>query len=151
MIKNIFIPLNKNKITLFFKLFFGFAIIFLTLPFILIGLFLVARECIVASYQEIDFVGMSRNQVLCYVAKNCDRVLDNDIPVCIASPNKTRTDNWRYCKTIDDLLKDSYIIQSKYLGVNYKSRMGVFSYQELEFNDKDVVITQKEIHYFDAL
>lgn len=151
MKKNIFKLRNNNKFTLFFKLFFGFAIIFLTLPFILIGLSLVARECIVASYQEIDFVGMSRNQVLCYVAKNCDRVLDNDIPVCIAFSNKTKTNHWRYHKTIDDLLKDSYIIQSKYLGVNYKSRMGVFSYQELEFNDKDVVITQKEIHYFDAL
>ena len=151
MKKNIFKLRNNNKFTLFFRFFIYFLIIFLALPFILIGLSLVAQECIIASYQEIDFIGMDRNQVLHYVAKNCDRVLDNDIPVCVASPNKTRTDNWRYCKTIDDLLKDDYIIKSKYLGVNYKSRMGVFSYQQLEFSDKDIVITQKEIHYFDAL
>ena len=68
--KNILKQLKKNTFTLFLRFFIGFTIIFFTLPFILIGLFLVARECIVASYQEIDFVGMNRNQVLCYVAKD---------------------------------------------------------------------------------
>lgn len=57
---------------------------------------------------------------------------------------------YKYYNTLGEIPADENIMRSRFLGVNYRSRMMSHYQQELEFDSNNIVVRQKISHYLDG-
>lgn len=99
---------------------------------------------------EINFVGMTRGDVLVFVANNCEKNSSGEIVLSVPNGNQSTCTRYKYYNTIDEIYSDENIMRSKYIGVNYRSRLMSFYQQELEFDSNNIVVGQKISRYCDG-
>ena len=99
---------------------------------------------------EINFLGMARNDVLAFVANKCERTSNGEIILSIPMGNQSTCSLFKYYSTLNKIYSDENIMKSRYLGVNYRSRLMSFYQQELEFGSNNIVVRQKVSRYCDG-
>ena len=57
---------------------------------------------------------------------------------------------YKYYNTLGEIPADENIMRSRFLGVNYRSRMMSNYQQELEFDSNNIVVRQKISRYLDG-
>ena len=99
---------------------------------------------------EINFVGMTRSEVLEFVAKECEKNSSGKIILSIPQGMSCKCTMYKYYNTLGEIPADENIMRSRFLGVNYRSRMMSNYQQELEFDSNNIVVRQKISRYLDG-
>ena len=148
MMKKIFAFFKKHEKISYLLLFLISPVLIILFLFALFYAFLIGRDVVLAMYPTIDFMGMNRTQVLHIVEQKCEKTNDNMIYIAIGDVS---ANNYRYGKSVNDLLNDPLVMKSKYWAVNRKVLLGAWREQELEFDKNGIVTSQRKTFTYDAL